>query len=111
MPFAFSTAAGTAISIGDVDAGYNLIQLSLSVSQGVIKFGSIVGLTFVNGTSNNSSTVVIQGRLDLINFDLQTLTYTPSAIFTGSDTLNISVSDLGLNGRAAFRTASVMLQL
>ena len=99
VKFAFDNAAGNAISVGDIDGGVGSELVSLSVAQGTLNLTSTVGLTFA-GTPLNSKTLTFAGRIDAINYDLQTLTYTPASTFPGADTLMVNINDLGNAGTA-----------
>ena len=93
----FNTANGNAISIADVDAGSNNVQVTLSVASGTLTLGSLAGLS-VAGGANGSSTVTVQGTLAAINAGLQGLTYQGNLNFNGGDSLSITTSDLGNTG-------------
>ncbi len=98
----FSTANGNAISLTDNAASGTSDSLSLSVSHGVLKFGSTSGLKITSG-SNNSASLTVTGTLANLNADLQTLKYTPASGYFGPDTISLTVSDSGtkLTGSAA----------
>ena len=51
-------------SVADVDAGAGLEKISLGVTHGKINLASVVGLTFVDGTANNTATVHFTGNSD-----------------------------------------------
>ena len=66
-------------------------QMSLSVSHGTLSLSTTTGLTV---TGNGTASVTLTGLLSNLNSDLFTgLTYTPTANYTGPDTLNISDKD------------------
>ncbi len=105
----FSSANGNAISVTDVAADDNgdWEQLSLSVSQGTLTLGNTSGLTFENLSSNGTASFIVEGSLEDINTALNSgLTYTPNTNYSGSDTLNIGISDLE-NGLSASGTVSI----
>ncbi|MFL6726999.1 MAG: VCBS domain-containing protein [Sphingomicrobium sp.] len=93
----FSSGNGNAISISDVDAGSDPVQVTLSVAHGTLTLGSTAGLT-VTGGANGTSTVTVQGTQAAINAALQGLAYTGGANFNGSESLSLLTSDLGHNG-------------
>ena len=105
-PLAFSTAGSNGVLVGDLDAGYNSERVTLSVAHGTLHLGSMVGLTFINGTTNGSSTLTFTGRIDQMNYDLQTLTYTARTGFAGSDALSVNINDFGSTGTGGAKTAS-----
>jgi Putative Ig domain len=88
----FSSAHGTAISFGDSFAGSNSETLSLSVSSGGLTFGSTAGLSFTGG-ANGGSSMTVTGTLANLNADISGLTYTPTSGFSGSDSLQVSLTD------------------
>ena len=110
VPFSFNSTKGNAIMVGDVDAGYAVEKLTLSVSQGTLNLATTVGLTFVGG-SNNSGTLTIRGRIDHLNYNLQTLTYTPFGSFSGGDTLDITINDLGHTGSGGAKSDATSVTL
>jgi hypothetical protein len=87
--------AGT-LSVADADAGSNPIQVTLSVSHGVLILATTSGLTSVVG--NNTPTITMQGPQAAINAALNGLVYRPNANYNGSDTLTITTDDLGNSG-------------
>jgi Ca2+-binding RTX toxin-like protein len=93
----FSTGNGNAISISDVDAGTDPVQVTLSVAHGTLTLGSLAGLS-VTGGANGTSTVTVQGTQAAINAALQGLSYQGNSNFNGADSLSIVTSDLGHNG-------------
>ena len=79
-PLVFSAAAGNAIEVSDVDAGDDVLTMSLSVEpQGTLSLEQL------------------QGTLDELNAALDGLTYTPDSDVSGSATLTIQVSDGALS--------------
>jgi VCBS repeat-containing protein len=101
----FSTGNGNAISIGDVDAGSNNVQVALSVASGTLTLGALTGLTVTAG-ANGTSTLTVQGTLADINAALQGLTYQGNLNFNGGDSLSIVTSDLGNSGSGGALTDS-----
>jgi CSLREA domain-containing protein len=94
----FSSTAGNSIGVADVDAGGNPVRITLSASHGALTLASTSGLTFSSGDGTADSNMTFSGSLPNINAALNGLTYTPAADYTGSDTLNITTSDLGNTG-------------
>ena len=95
------TFSGT-ISATDPAVSGSSDSLSLSVAHGTLALSSTTGLTFSNGT-NNSSSMTISGTLANLNAALDGLVYTPASGFSGSDTLQLllSNSEDGLSGPAS----------
>ncbi|MBW4522495.1 MAG: VCBS domain-containing protein [Scytolyngbya sp. HA4215-MV1] len=98
------------ISITDIDALSGTLRVSLSVAQGLINLSSVTGLTFTAG-SNGSKSMTFTGTLANINTALNDLTYRGDANFNGTDTLNLSVSDLGSTGAGGAKTDSDTLNI
>jgi ELWxxDGT repeat protein len=98
------------ISIADVDAGAGTLEVSLSVSQGVLKLATLSGITVMSG-ADNSASMVIRGTLAALNAALNGLRYTPALNYNGSDTLNISVNDLGNGGSGGALSASTFVAI
>ncbi|CAN5214216.1 hypothetical protein BH11PSE10_BH11PSE10_14400 [soil metagenome] len=97
---------GAALIVGDVDAGNAPLQLSLSVAQGSLSLGSTTGLAFVSGNGTNDSSMTFAGSQSAINAALASLQYRPAANFNGSDSLAVTVSDLGNSGSGGARSSS-----
>jgi hypothetical protein len=103
----FSSANGNQISVSDADANGNPEQIALAVGSGTLTFSGTAGLTFTAG-SNGSSSLTVQGTLANLDAALNGLTYSPPANLTnnGSDTLSLTVNDLGNAGLGGPLTAT-----
>ena len=88
---AFSSANGNAISLTDANTGGS-DSLALSVAHGTLTLSTTSGLTFTAG-SNASASFTVTGPLANLNAALNGLTYQPVAIYSGSDSISISISD------------------
>ncbi|BFM39751.1 choice-of-anchor Q domain-containing protein [Synechocystis sp. LKSZ1] len=93
----FSASNSNLISISDIDAGSNLVQVALSVTNGVLTLSGTTGLSVTSG-SNGSGSFTIQGTVANINGALNGLTYLGNSNFNGSDSLQIVTNDLGNTG-------------
>ncbi|MCA1971595.1 MAG: tandem-95 repeat protein [Caenispirillum sp.] len=102
-PLVFSAANGNAISIGDVDALWLPVQVSLSVSNGTLSLGGVSGLTFIAG-ANGSASMTFTGTIASINAALDGLTYAPTANYNGAAVLQIATNDLGNSGSGGARS-------
>ncbi|MEN6498248.1 MAG: hypothetical protein ABFD16_28440, partial [Thermoguttaceae bacterium] len=103
----FNTASRT-ITIADVDAGENLVQVTLSVpqGQGTLKLASTTDLTITAG-ANNTYTMTFTGTVAKVNAALGGLSFIPlSGEWTGTVTLTITVNDQGQSGTGSALTAS-----
>ena len=91
----FSSGAGNAISIADVDA--TAAQVTLSVTSGQLTLSGTTGLTFTGGGQGTSS-MTFNGTLAAINTALNGLTFQPANNSNGPVTLTIVTSDQGQTG-------------
>ncbi len=97
-PLVFSTAEGNPISITDPGVGTNPVQVTLSVSNGTLTLANTAGLTFGTGTGTGNTTMTFTGNMTAVANALNGLSYSANSGFTGSDTLDVSFSDLGNGG-------------
>ena len=81
----------SSIILTDAAASSTSDVVSLSVSHGVIYYGSSFGITIISG-ANNSPSLTISGSVAALNASLN-LEYTPTAGYLGPDSLQISVTD------------------
>ncbi len=77
-----------AISVSDPSGTAE--ELTLMVTQGTLSLGTSTNLTV---SSNGPGSLLLSGSLTNLNNDLTSLTYTPSSVNTGSDTLSLSDED------------------
>ena len=101
----FSAGNGNAISVSDVDAGANPLEMTLSVSNGTLTLAGTSGLTFSAGSGTGDASMTFIGTIADINVALDGLRYDPALAFIGSDSLNITSDDLGSSGDGGPRTA------
>lgn len=89
------------IFISDIDAGAGDLTVALTVKHGslFLTTGGATGVTVVGGALD-TATVTIQGTTLNINTALDSLLYTPSANYNGTDTLTVTTNDLGNSGDA-----------
>ena len=84
-------------SITDIDVAGSELEVTLSVSDGIITLASSNNLTFSAG-GNGMDNMTFTATLADINTAIASLTYQGDAEFSGADTLNISVNDQGNTG-------------
>jgi trimeric autotransporter adhesin len=96
----FSSGNGNLISVADAGAGSGSDSLTLAVSHGTLTFSNTAGLTFTTG-SNGSASFTVTGTIVVLNQDLNGLTYAPTAGYSGSDSLAISIADAADNESAS----------
>ncbi len=86
----FTAGTATEVSVTDTLAGTDTpMQVSLSVSDGVLILSQTTGITFAEGVHGNSS-FVIYGTESAINAALDGMTFQPDAEFSGSVTLTMT---------------------
>ena len=91
----YTFSSNNAIHITDPSASGTSDTLTLSVADGRLALGSTTGLNFCAGTSNNSSSITVNGTLANLIAALNGLVYTPNSGSTATDTLKISLKDAG----------------
>jgi hypothetical protein len=101
-PLVFSSGNGNQISVTDVDAGTNAIQVTLTATNGTVTLSGTSGLNFVcggcNGDGTADATMTFQGTISNINAALNGMTFTPTNGFSGAASLTITSNDLGNTG-------------
>jgi hypothetical protein len=97
----FSSGGGNLLTISDVDAGSNSVQLTLMATHGTLTLGGTTNLT-VSG--NGSASVVATGTIADINTGLDGLTFTPAADYNGAATVQIVTDDQGNTGSGGAQT-------
>ena len=95
-----------AITINDVDAGAQDVQITLSVSHGTLTRDPGAPGPFTTITGNGTGSLTIVGSLTNVNDAIDPLTYQPGANYNGPDTLSVFVSDLGHTGAGGPLTAT-----
>ena len=85
-------------SSGNITSSFGPMEVTLSVSNGSLTFGTVTGLSFEGGTANGDASIVVRGSIGDLNAALATLSYTGDLNYIGSDTLNFAVNDLGNTG-------------
>src|SRR5262249_17303803 len=97
-PLTFSSGNSNQISVADVDAGTNAIQVTLTATNGTITLSGTSGLAFTVGDGTADATMTFTGTIANINTALNGMTFTPTLGFTGAATLTITSNDLGNTG-------------
>ncbi len=72
----FSTVAGTALTLSDVDAGGSTVQVKLDATGGLLTLGSPAGVTMTASDGIAESTMTFRGTLSAINSALENTVYT-----------------------------------
>ena len=109
-PLTFSTANNNALSVNDVDSNGKAEQVTVVATGGTVTLGSQAGLTFPqNGLG--PSTFTFKGTLPNLNAALQGLTFTPTANYTGSASLTVTINDQGNTGNGGAQSATVTIPM
>ncbi|WP_425614273.1 tandem-95 repeat protein [Anatilimnocola sp. NA78] len=94
-PLVFNTANSNLISIADVDAGVNPVQVTIAVTNGTVALSGIAGLS---GSGTGTASLTYSGTLTALNMALNGLTFTPTAGYSGPASFQLVTSDLGNTG-------------
>jgi hypothetical protein len=87
-----------ALSVSDVDADPDGVQVTLSATYGSLALASTQGLTVINGGQPASPTLTFLGTTSSVNAALAGLTYHPPPNFNGQDMIKLIVNDQGNSG-------------
>ena len=115
-PLVFSTATFNAISIADVDAGTDVIRLTLTGTNATLSLGSTTGVAFVEGDGVDDVTMTFTGTLAAINSCLNGLTFKPNTGFVTTSQTNVASiqiisNDLGHNGDGGEKSTTTTLNV
>ncbi|MCS6852422.1 MAG: cadherin-like domain-containing protein, partial [Gemmataceae bacterium] len=91
-------SGGSALSVADIDAGSNPVEVTLTVANGVLTLSGTTGLTFSVGDGTADATMTFTGTIANINAALNGMFYNPNLMYAGPETLTITVNDLGHSG-------------
>jgi len=94
----FSAAGGNAITVSDVDAAGNPVEVTLSAEDGTLSVSRTAGLTFSDGDGSADVTMTLTGRVADINAALEGLAFDPDPDFDGTARVSLSTSDQGYLG-------------
>ncbi len=107
----FNSGNGNLISVSDVDAGSATIQVTLTSTHGLISLSGTTGLSFLVGSGSSDATMTFTGSQADINTALNGLSYTPTAGYNGSASLQITTNDLGNTGSGGSKTDTDTISL
>ena len=93
-PFVFDNTHAIVLSDVDVIDATQRLDVTLHVTNGTLELSQMTGLSVLEG-SNHSSILKIRGSLEDLQNAINGLTYTPNRDYNGSDSLTISINDLG----------------
>lgn len=100
QPLIFSAANGNAISIRDVDLSdtTSVLEVSLSVTHGLLSLESTAGLTFSEGDGASDAGLTFSGALSDLAAALASVQFTPEENYSGPAQLTAKTNDLGNTG-------------
>ncbi|QAY77379.1 S-layer family protein [Sphingosinicella sp. BN140058] len=98
----FSVANANAISVADAEA--TSLQVTLSVSHGLLTLAGAAGLSFTTGDGTADATMTFSGTASAINAALDGLVYRGALNYHGVDALTVTTSDLGVAGTGGAKT-------
>jgi Calx-beta domain/FG-GAP-like repeat len=94
------------ISITDIDAGSDIMQVTLTAENGRLKLASNAELTSFRG--DNSRNLIITGTQTSINNALKDLTFTPTTNFNGETKITVLTNDQSTRGGGLRQTMSTI---
>ncbi|MDP1823041.1 MAG: Ig-like domain-containing protein [Archangium sp.] len=103
-PKVFSVATGSVIGVTDVDAAS--LEMTLTVTNGVLTLGNRAGLAFQAGDGVSDPTVTFTGPVAAMNTALSGLTFVPNLNYFGAAQLSLSTTDQGSSGTGGALTAA-----
>ncbi|MDD1012709.1 DUF4347 domain-containing protein [Pseudomonas rubra] len=107
----FNSSNGNLISISDVDAGSNSLQVTLLVTHGTLTLSAVSGLSFIVGSGSGDTTMTFVGSLGSINAALNGMSFTPIAGYNGAASLQVISNDQGSSGTGGALTDSDTLAI
>jgi Domain of unknown function (DUF4347) len=102
----FSSGNGNQLSINDVDAGGDTVVITLTAVNGTLTLSGTTGLTFIFGDGTADAVIAFTGTVADINTALNGLSFTPTANFTGSASVQLTTSDEGHSGSGGVQSDS-----
>jgi len=100
----FNSGNGNLISISDVDAGSNMVEVTLSTTNGLLSLSDITGLSFSTGDGTGDASMTFTGSLSAINNALDGLVFTPTGGYNGPASITIVTNDQGWSGSGGAQT-------
>ncbi len=92
------SAGANEISVNDPDINTDELEVTLTVTQGLIRLGATNNLTFTVGDGSDDAVMVFTGTQAAVNNALDGLKVTPPTWFVGTVQLTVEVSDQGSTG-------------
>jgi Calx-beta domain/FG-GAP-like repeat/Bacterial Ig domain len=92
----FIFTGNNAISVSDIDAGNNPIQVRVTTNNGILTWNDSQVLSTAQGKGTN--TVILTGTVNSINTDLNGLIFKPNTNFNGLAFIQVVTNDQGSTG-------------
>ncbi|KAA0208165.1 hypothetical protein EDM80_15525 [bacterium] len=83
------------VSISDDAGATDLLQLTLTATQGTLTLAQLTGLTFSIGDGTSDAAMTFTGTLTHINAALSGMTFTPTPAYLGAANIQIGINDQG----------------
>ncbi len=99
----------TQISVSDTDASNDPLAITLSASSGSLTLSNVSGLVAIDGEGSDGTLAYSGSQAAINDAFVAGLSYVPTAGYSGSDTLTVSVSDQGNNGTGGAKSAQLSL--
>lgn len=109
--FTFGSTNTNRITVSDVDVGSQAMHVQLAATNGRLTLASTTGLSFSTGDGTADTTMTFTGTLANVNAGLNGMTFVPDSGFTGSASLNLTVSDQGATGPGGPQTANKVVAI
>ena len=94
----FSSSHGNAVTVSDPDEDASAVEVTLTVTNGVVTLRSIEGLVFTSGDGTANDVMTFAGGVNEINMALDGLTFDPTPHFEGVANIQIETEDQGDGG-------------
>jgi CSLREA domain-containing protein len=93
-----NTGIFSGLVLTDVDAGNNLLDATVTATNGRFSFGSTLGISFNSGSGIDVVSTTFRGTVASMNAAIANIFFEPNAQFTGTAFLQMFVNDLGNSG-------------
>jgi len=107
--YIFSSDYLSRISINDIDAGSEMLMVTITANQGIISLNADYSFNLHSLKGDSTRFVRFESSVDEINAAMDSMTYVGSMNQTGNETIRIEVSDKGNSGYGGYKTAQVDL--
>ena len=105
----FTFDGANLITFSDVDAAGDDLEVTLSITHGVLTLGDPAQVSFTVGDGINDATMTFRGNLTELNAAIDSMVFSPQTGYAGSSTMQISINDLGNNGAGGALTDSELI--